>query len=311
MELRHLANKTSQIRSHDQLRKYYDAELFLDFDQIDTAFVSLPFKELVSNEGSKSSLFRGNEIYSVHTFSNKDQFFLFNDQLKTHVQVSLSYLPALTNLDNVFIRPDFWQFRDRENISDDGAFPRNTSLVAMRSFYGRGLHLGRSPKAIQRVLRYWQIVKGLETQYKEPHKFVVPESRVPSFETIVPAVSFENFKQRGLVASYPFIFDPLHRSQMFADGVLPEPLVEEITEYTEVLKEQYFEKVTRPFSTLPDVFANIILDFIHKECDDCILKVAVSDLGVSIRRGIDHKMLPYFDKMFEEQDDATVVSIFS
>lgn len=309
MDIKLLRRKTSEIRTYDQLRRYYDAELFLDFEMIDSPYVSLPFKELITTTTAQPSLFRGEEIFPVHTFSNKDQFYLWNVAHKTHVQVGINQLPTLNNLDSIYIRSDFWQFRDSENIGC-GPVAKDTPFVTLRSLFGRELHLGRSPKATRRILRYWQIVKGLQALYTEPDKFVVPSSRVPSFESIVPSLSFESFKEKGLSISYPFLYDTEQKARMFVDGKIPDPLVDEITEYTDDLRHQYYEKVTQVFARLPDEYADILLNFIHDHCDDCVMMIVVSDRGVSVRRGIDYKLLPYFDKMFEEQDNDAIVSIF-
>lgn len=314
MEIRKFRSKSSDIKSQDQLLRYYDYELFLDFESIDKEYFPLAFGELATTVSATSSLFRANEIFSLTSFSSSDRFFVcdrnsgqsgyFNGTNQPLIRIGLEQLPLNTDIGQVFYQKRTWGVVDRECITDFSSDAMaGEPATSLRRQYGRDVHLSRSPIAIRRILRYWQIVKYVERLYPNPEKFVRSSSRVPSFEVLMEPLSFERYKDKALDTHYPFLKDKNR-------GRIPDALAENISNYVEDLKEMYASDVINPFTRINDALGEVIVNFIHDECDDHLINVVVDDKGVFIRRGVDRKTLPYFNKLFEEQDDKTIISIF-
>lgn len=323
MEIRRFRSKSSDIKTLEQLENYHDLELFCAFDEFDDFADPVPFIETAVAQSAIGCLFRVNEIFPVHVLSNKDEFVSVARNSFECVPIDIANVPIQTDLGMYYFRERRMGINHSEPIghSNESVFGIDRPYVSIQRMFGYGVQRGRSITAIHRIARYWQFVKFVENAYTNPSKFVRSVSRVPSFESLFPGLSFDLYKDRGLMEHYPFLHSreigayvsQLLREQNLGEKermAVKETVIEKVVDYIEGLKESYLGDIILPFSRLPDAIAEQVLTFIHDECDDCFVTVKISERGISLYRGVDRKMVPYFEEMFEQEDDKTLISIF-
>jgi hypothetical protein len=297
MNLLHYNKRTSRIRRPSELKTYFDLELLITFEELNLSGTPIVFVDQIevgqrfSNEHPRQ-LFTEGSIFPIASLGS-NQRLVYHHHEPDSTPRNPKFRPELCVADGTDYRdPYIYTFYDPDLELNQLFTPENVFMA--RKVNAGYTYASRTTTAIRKLLRAWQVFHYVRTENGDD---VHMEDSVPELGDLVPELSFEAYSLRCFRQMYP------HYNPEVPFGGLGEEEIKRLNAYRQTVNDFYEDNVIRPFSMLPDPFATTISEFLHNECEDCRMLIHVTNMGVSIRRGLDNKLLPYFDQKFKLQPE--------
>ena len=301
MQILRYNKRSSRLRLPSDLKTYFDLELLITSEEFYSSGAPIPFADCIYRsepmlEGYPRELFTEGGLFPFVTLGS-------NQRLVEHVAE-----PGSTPRNPKFRRElcgttgdayrNVFIYTFYDPILPELELFEQKNIFDVRRVNAHLVYTCRTRSAVEKLLRTWQIYHYVNL---ENGGDVHMAEEIPELGELVPELSLEAYSLKCFRKLYAH-----YNPEMPHNGLSVEEAAR-LYEYRQVVNHFYEDNIIRQFSMLPDPFSGSISEFLHNECEDCRMIVHVSGLGISIRRGLDRKLLPYFDQKFKlqpEEDEA-------
>ena len=254
----------SSIKSLHDVREFVSEQIILPYTALE-CFIGLDIEEKIKIEGESRYIYSGDEIVP-RGFAIESNKFYERDR-KGFMEV------------NPFTYGDLSSLYFAESIKHD-------PIPIMRKF-GNNLHFGMSVGAKKHIFLIHLTLCFMSTV--PVHKFDSHRSE-PDIENVIPGSGWEKWRD-GVESSY--LDSPIYKNftkEMFAAVLSGISFAEYQLDFTNT----YGKNFKHLYNELTEFCA---------ENWDCFYYLDWDNYKIVLKRGIDHKYLPYYENLFKEPED--------